>query len=242
MVTLLSDILESKQPADLLAFLLVAPERAFSVRELAARLNTTSTSVSNSVKTLEQTNFVRSFSKGGTKFYLLNLRHAQVKSLREECLTELGAWPDELFASLKKLGQLSGIFLSGLFVGRTELPVDVLLIGKVSLGKLEGFLATAKKLTGNEINYSIMTREEFELRRDTFDRFIKDIFDYPHIIVYDKPKPPRVKTTKKANVKAKPKKKVKASPKLKTKTASKRKIVKKVVKTKKAKTASKKRK
>ncbi|GEM_PF-926462 len=240
MVTLLSDILDSKQPADLLAFLLVAPERAFSVRELAVRLNTTSASVNNSIKTLEQTNFVNSFNKGSTKFYLLNLRHAQVKGLREQSLAELGAWPDELFASLKKLGQLSGIFLSGLFVGRTELPVDMLLVGKVSLGKLEGFLDTTKKLTGNEINYSIMTREEFELRRDTFDRFIKDIFDYPHIVVYDKPKPTRVRSEKKTVVKTKPKLKVKAKAVVKKKNT--KKIAKKVVKTKKAKTALKKRK
>jgi predicted transcriptional regulator len=226
MITLFSDIIDSNQSADLLAFLLVAPQRAFSVRELATRLNTTSARISHAAKILEQTNFVNSFSKGGTKFYMLNLRHAQVKSLREQCLAELGAWPDELFSSLKKLGQLSGIFLSGLFVGRTELPVDLLLVGKVSLNKFEKFLATTKKLTNNEINYSIMTREEFELRRDTFDRFIKDIFDYPHIVVYDKPNPPREKAVNKtvAQVKSKSKSKLiaKVNAKSKTKTGLKK--------------------
>jgi hypothetical protein len=111
-------------------------------------------------------------------------------------------------------------------VGRTELPVDLLLVGKVSLNKLEKFLATTKKLTNNEINYSIMTREEFELRRDTFDRFIKDIFDYPHIVVYDKPNPPREKAVNKtvAQVKSKSKSKLiaKVNAKSKTKTGLKK--------------------
>jgi hypothetical protein len=30
-----------------------------------------------------------------------------------------------------------------------------------------------------------MTPEEFELRRDTFDKFIRDIFDYRHLVVVD---------------------------------------------------------
>ena len=188
MVTLLSDILDSNQPGDLLAFFLVAPARSFSIKELAVRLHTTGPRIKSAAGKLERQSLLKSFTKNQTKFYLLNLKHPQVAKLREHCLAEQGPWPDELFGSLKKLGQLSGIFLSGLFVGRNELPVDVLLVGKVSLSKLDEFLKQAQKLTGSEINYSIMTRDEFQLRRNTFDRFIKDIFDYPHVVVLDKPK------------------------------------------------------
>lgn len=186
MVTLLSDIIDSNQPAELLAFLLVAPVRSFSVKELASRLHTTTAKVAAGIKLLERNNFVKSFSKNQTKFFTLNLSHPQVQTLRAQCLAEQGHWPDELAVSLKKLGQLSGIFLSGLFVSRPELPVDLLLVGKVSPGKLNAFLVQTAKLIGSELNYSIMTREEFVLRRDTFDRFIKDIFDYPHLVIIDR--------------------------------------------------------
>ncbi len=40
-------------------------------------------------------------------------------------------------------------------------------------------------MMGQEINYSVMTVEEFLLRRDTFDKFIKDVFDYRHLVVVD---------------------------------------------------------
>jgi hypothetical protein len=53
------------------------------------------------------------------------------------------------------------------------------------LHKLEEFLANAKKMMGQDINYSIMTQDEFIQRRDTFDRFIRDIFDYPYLAVMD---------------------------------------------------------
>lgn len=186
MVTLLSDIIDSKQPADLLAFLLVAPVRSFSIKELAHRLHTTTAKVTAGIRLLERNYFVKSFSKNQIKFVSLNVNHPQVKELREQCLTEQGHWPDELAVSLKKLGQLSGIFLSGLFVSRPELPVDLLLVGKVSPSRLDIFLKQTARLIGSELNYSIMTREEFVIRRDTFDRFIKDIFDYPHLVVIDR--------------------------------------------------------
>jgi hypothetical protein len=47
---------------------------------------------------------------------------------------------------------------------------------------------------GQELNYSIMSEEEFINRRDTFDRFIKDIFDYPHLVILDKIRKPKRRT------------------------------------------------
>ncbi|QQS23300.1 hypothetical protein IPM19_01910 [bacterium] len=135
---------------------------------------------------MEKHNLVRSFSKQQTKFYILNHRHAMIPQLKSSLGREHKSWPDELSASLRKLGNFSGIFLSGVFVGRPELVVDLLLVGSVNADKLNVFLRTTSKQFGGELNYSIMTAQEFKLRRDTFDRFIKDVFDYPHITLLDK--------------------------------------------------------
>lgn len=207
MVTLLSDIIDSKHPADTLAFFLVAPLRSFTARELGVRLHTTTAKANSAAGMLERNRYLKAFTKNKTKYYLLNLRHPHVVTLREKCLIEQGAWTDELFVSLKKLGQLSGIFLSGLFVGRPELPVDILMVGKVSSSKLDEFLATAQKLTNSELNYSIMSIEEFGIRRDTFDRFIKDIFDYPHVVLLDRSTKRAESSDKLANKVSKPTKK-----------------------------------
>ena len=75
--------------------------------------------------------------------------------------------------------------------------MDLLLVGKINLTKLAGFLKATEKLMGQEINYSVMTVEEFLLRRDTFDRFIKDIFDYRHLVVVDELSKKAVKSGKK---------------------------------------------
>jgi hypothetical protein len=84
------------------------------------------------------------------------------------------------------LGEVKAAFLSGVFTGYPNLPVDILLVGKVSLKKLDRFLNDQESWFGQEINYSIMSPEEFVLRRDTFDRFIRDIFDYRYITLVEK--------------------------------------------------------
>lgn len=186
MVTLLSEIVDSKTQGSLLAFLLVAPVRSFSTKELAVRIKTSIPSAQTAARALERQNLLKSFSKGGTRFYLLNLKHVQIPLMQKEMLRTLKPWQDELQIALNKIGSLSSIVLSGVFVGRPELAVDLLLVGKVQPVKLEKFLTTANKQFGGELNYSIMSAEEFKIRRDTFDRFLKDIFDYPHLVLFDK--------------------------------------------------------
>lgn len=94
-------------------------------------------------------------------------------------------YQDELFSAIKKLGVVRAAFLSGLFTGYPNLPVDLLLVGKINLQKLSDFLKAVETLMDQEINYSVMSEDEFILRRDTFDKFIKDIFDYRHLVIVD---------------------------------------------------------
>ena len=186
MITLLSEIIDSKSQGPLLAFLLVSPVRSFTPKELAVRLKATPQSMLSALKTLESHNIVKSFSKSGTKFFMLNLKHVQVPVMRTELMRGQKPWQDELLVSLNKVGTLSGVFLSGIFVGRSDSPVDLLLVGKVQAPKLEKFIQSFSKLYSGELNYSIMSEDEFKIRRDTFDRFLKDIFDYQHLVLLDK--------------------------------------------------------
>lgn len=186
MITRLSDIIDSDHQAELLAFFLTATPRSFPVSELSRRLAISHKDIAQAAAVMEKHNLVRSFTKQQTKFYILNHRHAMIPQLKSSLGKEHKSWPDELSASLRKLGNFSGIFLSGVFVGRPELVIDLLLVGSVNTDKLSVFLRTTSKQFGGELNYSIMSAQEFKLRRDTFDRFIKDVFDYPHITLLDK--------------------------------------------------------
>ncbi len=182
---MLEDIIDSKIDSSILSFFLTAPERSFSVTELSKRLGMPYLKTAHSVNKLASFGALRLFSKKAKKYYLINSKYKLLPEMKSFWLKSGPKYQDELFTAIKHLGDIKAAFLSGIFCGHTSLPVDILLVGRVNLNKLSDFLKAAQKMMGQEINYSVMSVKEFEQRRDTFDRFIKDIFDYRHLTVVD---------------------------------------------------------
>lgn len=191
-----ADILDSKNHSTLLAFLLMAPVRSFSSKELAKRLQITEPRIQVLLKEFIDDSMVKQFSRGSKKLYIINPKHKLLPEIKQSLVKNQKPYEDELFSALGKLGTVQSAYLSGIFTGQPQLPVDLLIVGKIDLSKLDTFLKQCGTMMGVDINYSVMTPEEFQLRKDTFDRFIKDIFDYPHLVAVDKT-PKTKKTTKK---------------------------------------------
>lgn len=182
---MLEDIINSKTSSKVLAFYLAAPARSFSIFEISRRLRIPYLKTSHVLNGLVEKRVLKRFTKKGKKYYILNSRYLLLPELRKN-FKKVSKYTDELIEAVKKLGNIRAAFLSGIFTGYGNLPVDILLVGKVNLQKLDAFLKSAEKLMGQEINYSIMSSKEFVQRRNTFDRFIKDIFDYNHLVIIDK--------------------------------------------------------
>lgn len=181
-----SDILDSKQAGGLLAFLLLAPQRSYSSKELSKRLHITEKTLNGLLREFLRDSMIKQFTRDHTKLYIVNPRHKLLPEISSALKKGQKPYEDELFLAVQKLGEVKAAILSGAFTGQPQLPVDLLLVGKISLAKLDTFLKQCKTMMGFDINYSIMTPEEYKIRSDTFDRFIKDISDYPHIVVVDK--------------------------------------------------------
>ncbi len=186
-----ADILDSKYSSELLAFLLLAPARCYSSKELAERMGLTENSLNILLKEFLEDSMIKQFVSDHKKLYIINLKHKLLPEIRASLVKNQKPYEDELFTEITKLGEVQSAFLSGSFTGQLQLPVDLLLVGKINLTKLDVFLKQCKDMLGIDLNYSIMTPDEFQMRRDTFDRFIKDIFDYPHLVVVDKSAKPK---------------------------------------------------
>lgn len=180
------DILDSKYGSELLAFLLLAPARCFSHKELAKRLGISENNLANTLQQFLDEDLVLHFTRDKSPLYIVNQRHKLLLEIKASLVKNQKPYEDELFSTITKLGDIKAAFLSGAFTGQPQLPVDLLLVGKINLTKLDLFLKQCKVMLGIDINYSIMTPDEFELRINTFDRFLKDIFDYAHLVVVDK--------------------------------------------------------
>ncbi len=179
-------LLDDTPEADILSFLLFAPPRTFSARELGVRLNMRPNKLVDSLARLVEAGQLATCSRGSIRYYRLNPKHKFYPEVQDALLQRAKQYEDELYIAIKKLG-VQAAYLSGLFVGRPELEVDMLLVGDVKPQRLSAFVEACEHMMGQEINYCVMSEEEFVMRKDTFDRFIKDIFDYPYLTVVELP-------------------------------------------------------
>ena len=82
---------------------------------------------------------------------------------------------------------VSGIFVDELERTENRGRIDVLVVGdhlkhriiKVSLKNLESEI-------GRELQYSVLKTDDFLYRKSVYDKFIRDVFDYPHEVLVDK--------------------------------------------------------
>jgi hypothetical protein len=77
----------------------------------------------------------------------------------------------------RKLGSLSFVMFSGNFVSKekvTKDDLDILVIGDVVLPELEKLIKDEEKNLGREINYAVLSDEEFEFRKTRRDPFIME--------------------------------------------------------------------
>ena len=92
--------------------------------------------------------------------------------------------------------------LSGIFVGLPNAQVDLLLVGHCRGKRLEKAVNALEKIVGQEINFSLMTEDDYRARLYSFDWFLKEITDHDAVILIDNV------NKRKHSVKARPHKRI----------------------------------
>ncbi len=82
---------------------------------------------------------------------------------------------------INSLGKVKLAVLAGIFINNDNSRTDLLLIGDgIKRGKLENFLGRVESELGRPLQYTVMDTKEFKYRLDMYDRFLRDILEYPH--------------------------------------------------------------
>lgn len=94
---------------------------------------------------------------------------------------------EKLAKSLKGAGRVKLIILSGIFIQSDESKVDLLLVGD-SLRKtvLDNLIKRVESEIGKELTYALFDTKEFLYRLGMYDRFVRDVLDYPHEKLFNK--------------------------------------------------------
>ncbi|OGK16948.1 hypothetical protein A2774_00425 [Candidatus Roizmanbacteria bacterium RIFCSPHIGHO2_01_FULL_39_12c] len=93
---------------------------------------------------------------------------------------------NSIFKNLPKLGKIKFIVISTKFVKQVSIKDDeiyLLIVGVVVVPEAASIVSEAEKQFGREINYTVMTEEEFAFRKKNNDPFIWRFLKQPKVML-----------------------------------------------------------
>jgi hypothetical protein len=66
---------------------------------------------------------------------------------------------------------------AGVLVRGSASPIDVLLVGSLPQSKVDTFMKKVEKIEDRELNYTIMTYDDFYYRLSVRDKFVSEIIN-----------------------------------------------------------------
>ncbi len=93
----------------------------------------------------------------------------------------------EIADRLKRCGNMKLVIISGAFIQNPDSRVDMLIVGdKLKKGAISAVLSVIESEVGKELSYTALETQEFKYRLSVYDKFIRDILDYPHTKILDR--------------------------------------------------------
>ena len=87
----------------------------------------------------------------------------------------------EITNKIRTLGNVKLALVSGVFTNNENARTDLLIVGdRIKPGKINSFLSKIESDIGKSIHYTLMDTSEFKYRMDMYDRFLRDILEFPH--------------------------------------------------------------
>ena len=174
---MLSDLITSRSRVKLLGVLLSHPGEMLHVRELVRRTVDEINAGRRELSYLEKKGVLGREPRANRVYYFLSKNYEfYYDLLRIGCkIIGLG---EEILKNRVKLGRIKYAMFSGKFA--RKLPkgpeeVDLLVVGAVVLPELALLVREEEKRLDSEINYTVMTEDEFDFRKKKRDPFILSI-------------------------------------------------------------------
>lgn len=94
---------------------------------------------------------------------------------------------NNLYESLRRVGAIKLLVLSGVFTGEWDGRLDILIVGDRVKGRLlRDRIRRFESEIGKELRFALLTSEEFLYRLNMNDHLLRDVLDYPHRVVVDR--------------------------------------------------------
>lgn len=111
----------------------------------------------------------------------LNSSFPMLAPLKKLVLNAVPISRAELLKKISKAGKMKLVVLAGIFIQEENSRVDILVVGEgIRRGFFEKALKEIEAEVGRNLSYAMFTTTDFFYRLNIYDKFIRDILDYPH--------------------------------------------------------------
>lgn len=181
----------SKTRVKLLHLFLNNPGKAFYVREITRLIDEQINSVRRELANMLSVGIITSDTADNKLYYEVNQRYDHYVPLRAifadervEAVAEteiVVGWHDEI----KQLSGLRLAIIAGVLVRGSTSTIDILLVGNVPSAKLKKSIKDIEKTEGRELNYTLLSYDEFYYRLSVRDKFITEILNGKYTVLVD---------------------------------------------------------
>lgn len=181
----------SKTRVKLLHLFLNNPGKAFYVREITRLIDEQINSVRRELSNMLDIGVITSSSADNKLYYEVNQRYSYYVPFRaifaDERMDSTSKPSHEAMwvESIKELPDLRLVIASGVLVKGSASSVDLLLVGDAPSQKVRNAIKAIELSEKRELNYTVISYDEFYYRLSVRDKFITQILNGKHAVLVD---------------------------------------------------------
>jgi len=182
----IGDIVTSKVRVKLLELFFSDVTEMYHVRGIVREVKEEINAVRICLEKFEKEGIVKKEPRGNRIYYWLRNDYplyGDILSIVAKT-TGLGL---QIVENKRKIGNVSFVMFSGRFVRRLkrkrEDDIDILVVGEVVLPELATLVRLEESKRATEINYTVMSREEFDFRKKRRDPFLLGILASSRVMI-----------------------------------------------------------
>jgi len=182
----LEDIIISRVRVKILTLFLSHPGVIFHVRDIVRKVDEEINAVRRELAHMEKAGMVSKEQRANRLFYSFRKDYPLYFELLEIIGKSSGLGGDILKNRIK-LGKLKFVMVSGRYLRgltkKSQSDVDLLVVGNVVLPELSQIIKAEEARREREINYTVMTDEEFAFRKSRRDPFVLSVVGGSRVMI-----------------------------------------------------------
>jgi hypothetical protein len=202
---ILGKLFGSQARVKVLRLFIMNPQEVFEPKDIRFKSQISNTELTREVSCLSSLGIIRkrtSFrecpqksNKNGTvkikkkkiRGWALDKKFFHLDSLSSLLISSKSFEKDTVAKRFRNAGRVKLLIISGMFIHNNTNRVDILIVGDaLKKSVISKALKTLESEIGKELQYGIFSTKDFMYRYNYYDKFVRDILDYPHEKLIDK--------------------------------------------------------